>query len=104
MGNPRRSLPLAAPTGQAGRTLSGCLLFKPFVDSSQADERAVRARGIVRTIGIELAEGCVRRLDQGLRGNASGMFARACAAVSEYPGYIVIEKCHIEYMEQNDVI
>ena len=101
MGKPRRLLPLAAAPGQAGRTLFGCLLFKPFMDSSQVDERA---RGIVRTIGTELVEGYVRHLDQGLRGNASGMFARACAAVSEYPGYIVIEKCHIEYMEQNDVI
>lgn len=104
MGNPRRLLPLAAAPGQAGRTLSGCLLFKPFVDSSQADERAARARGIVRTIGAELAEGCVRHLDKACAAMHPACLPGLVQQVSEYPGYIVIEKCHIEYMEQNDVI
>ena len=72
MGKPRRLLPLAAAPGQAGRTLSGCLLFKSFMDSSQADERAARARGIVRTIGAELASRprlarqCIPHVCQGL--------------------------------------
>ena len=98
MGNPRRLLLLAAAPGQAGRTLFGCLLFKPFMDSSQADERAAEARGIVRTIGAELAA------DQGLRGNASHMFARACAAGVRISRIYCDRKFHIEYMEQNDVI